>query len=307
MTSAASNLGEVSRNTSTNVVLPQTISNKTRAIQDLKSAQLELNERLWRNRFGSLAKTIAANPVASQMQTVVTQLARPDSQLILDLFVYLHGEAADMERLLTSASEDRKGLLLQQFESVVSSLFDKRQIVDNGLFLYYAKNPAELALYLRLGFASSSDTWTRLASDKNKAKFVKDVLDSPKGYPKTARSVEDWAPPQAVSLTSTLSKWLDGFSNTSVFSGMAVRDTSTVRQQIDARFAKATPQEKDYLWFSAFFQLATALDINEGGELKRAALAHQTEITEALRSTPLAGEAIAKIGAADTIWSSIMG
>ena len=217
---------------------------KTEAVEDLRSAQLDLNERLWRHRFASLGSQIAADPVATEMQTLGSPLQKPDIQLILELFVYLNNEALDMERLLNSAPLDRRSFLLQQFEVVVKSLFKGRQIIDEGLFLYFTKNPDELRNYLALGFTSSRTMWAGLQSAAEKTKFLKDVLDSPKGYPKTARSVDDWSPPRAVNLTSALNHWLDGYNNTSVFSGMSVTVTETNREQFRGITAVRRPRRR---------------------------------------------------------------
>ena len=283
------------------------LMSKAEAINDLRSAQLELNERLWRHRFASLNTRIAIDPAGTEMQTLGTALRKADVLVILNLFVFLYYEAPDMERMLNTLTDERKGLVMKQFEFIVSGLFGGRQIVDEGLFLYYSKNPAELRTYLELGLASSRVMWGTLQNAAEKNKFLSDAFDSPKGYPKTARSIADWTPPRLINLTTTLTHWLDSFNNTSVFSGMSVTTTVTNREQIISGYLTATATQRDYLWFLIFFQAGSALGEDTAVGVSAAMLQRRPQLTAALHGTPAAADVNAQVARCNAIWTSIMG
>lgn len=280
---------------------------KPEVIENLKAAQLQLNQRLWKRRFGSLSTRISSDLVSSDMLRLANASGKADAKLILQLFVYLFDEAADLERLLENSEDSRRSFLLKDFQTTVSALFKGRQIIDEGLFLFYSRNPAELKAYLRLGFAESARIWATLHTDEDKRKFIVDVFDSPKGYPKTARSVEEWTPPSAVNLTARLTEWLRAFSNTSIFTGMSSSKTVTNLEQIQEHYAKATPKEKDYFWFSVIFQISQALGLDDGDAIGSAITRRVSEIEVAFRPTAAASDLASYGPKAKAIWTSIMG
>lgn len=288
---------------------------RTEAIDILRASQRELNshlqhrliQRLLRDRFNTLPQQIAGDPVTNAIQGIANGIGdNADIILMLRMFVYLFHAADDLEMLLgTEPLLDRKRILLKEYCTVVSSRFSGRQIVDTNLLEFGLRNPPELTAMLKAGLAPIRAIWWTLDA-QSRRKLVVDLLDSPKGYPKTARAAAEWRPASQVNLTHVTSEWLDTGSNTSVVTSMPTF-IPTARQQIAAEYATATQDQRNTMWFTLFFHIGKALAVSNDKEALRAAVQGGVEeLVAEFGGVVDAMEVRNVVAAFDTIWDTYM-
>jgi len=155
--------------------------------------------------------------------------------------------------------------------------------VEQGKYLRWVDRPDGPPDVLKLGLTALHFQWDKGLTPDEKKKAMRDILDSGKGYEKTARTAFDWDPPRLVNLTEYLKNWLDLPSNDNVFTGVAGNETTSVRAQFKAGYRTANPERRQYLWDKIFAEISGVLGLSgDRGALKAVLGTHAVLIRAAL-------------------------
>ncbi|MFO0762128.1 MAG: hypothetical protein U0359_37160 [Byssovorax sp.] len=166
---------------------------------------------------------------------------KTQSSLVFRLFVFLYDIADRLEEVVRASEPGMRLALLQHFNAAVARRFQGRESIEAGYYATLTGHPNQIPEFLKLGMALASMKWGELVSEVEKKKFVSDIFDSPKGYPKTARSVQDWTRPSQFDIEAKITEWLDGESNQSIYDPNVTGATKSRRAWIVAEHRNYQP------------------------------------------------------------------
>jgi hypothetical protein len=162
----------------------------------------------------SLRPRINGDPVAMKVQQLIADddELKNNRKLVsnFQLFLFLHYGAADLAPLLKESESLRDAL---EHEFGTDEVLDADDL-DNP--------PGVIAQALAQGWGLFLAHWEGLENPQDKIKLISDAFDSPKGYAKTARTLETWHPPQQVDFQELFREWLEEPRNDSIFTGKAI-------------------------------------------------------------------------------------
>jgi len=257
---------------------------------------------------------IASDPTSREIAEVIATLsgvARKDPERVLRVFVFAYNVADSWAAYLKDIADPvRRGEMFSYTNNYITNKLNASDFVESGLQAMVVMDPDYIPALLKTAMKDVASVWSSLTDPRHKAKFVRDVLDSPKGYSKTARTIVEWRKPAEVNFAKLLDDWLESAANQSIYDVNVTGQTRSRVEWMRLGHAAASQGQKDMMWFNLIGVIIAAADLSteSPAEVKIylrdnfAVLVHKLDgLVSAVELTQLLNVRI------DAIWRDIMG
>lgn len=178
-----------------------------------------------------------------------------DAQTNLRVLVFTEAIADSAAAELAALKPEARLAALQKMaESWQAAL--GRQIVLPDDYARFAERPEWLAKHLKNGMEGLRYQAQQGGADPDH--LIGKVLDHDKGYPRAVNFISEYEAPAAASPATVLGAFLNGFSNTDVFTGKPSQESYA--DQVRRGYAAASVDVQNGLWAKLFGKLCMDLD-----------------------------------------------
>lgn len=264
------------------------------------------NRSLLASKVAMQALALDSDPLFVEIARVARQLpalSRERALVTLDLFALLERCAEMIERSLAdAATPEARRLVWLDFEAAVGRAAPLREVAEAMSVSAMLNNPKYARTYFQEGMACVRMKWPLATTTRDKQRFVEMCLESDKGYSKTLRTIPDWQPASQATLASIVKAWLEGESNTSIFTNDPLDGVPQSRvDQISTAYAAASgdpskaPDEDALrtMWSALLLAVSDQKDLRLSKEALRGIVSQQSShLIGALRVLP---DAAAKV------------
>lgn len=226
--------------------------------QNMSKQQAQLNMRL-----------MVADDVRKLINKEFEGTRQKEMLRSIDMFAYFAEQAQIVVDRLKLAKD--KKAALEPFKAQAAARFTERGLnVFMGADEYFAENEPFLFAYMQRGLVDFVTKWSSINAEV-RGLFAEYILDNPKSYPTTLEMneemlfgdgktlIQQWDPPNNMSMTDILNSWLDAEANTSIYTGTPQSGARMPKREQLKNYPTETkdPKKRRLFWISITQKVVT--------------------------------------------------